>query len=130
MEEEQIRTVENLELASCNSPVNFNCEKCKYSAKSSTGLKTHMKAKHVVDKKKKHKNIPQLDGFEDLNIYVGAQTDFVCGKCDFITENNDMLINHISTEHKKYQCWDCEYSTDQRYSIRKRQCYHIKSVIH
>ena len=82
MEEEQIRTVENLELASCNSPVNFNCEKCKYSAKSSTGLKTHMKAKHVVDKKKKHKNIPQLDGFEDLNINDGAQTEFVCGKCD------------------------------------------------
>ena len=53
MEEEQIGTLENLGLASCISPVNFNCEKCEYSAKSSNGLKIHMKAKHVVDKKKK-----------------------------------------------------------------------------
>lgn len=95
---------------------NFPCEECKFVCKSKVGLKPH--------KKKKHKNIPQLDGFDDFNSSVETQTDYICEKCEFSAETSDMLNNHSSSVHKKYQCWDCDFSCDQRYFMRQ----HIKSI--
>ena len=98
------------------TPANFNCDECKMECKSKIGLKLH--------KKRKHNNIPQLDGFDECNISVETQTDYVCEKCTFLAENSDMLRNHRSLVHKKYKCWDCDFSSDQRYLIKR----HIQNI--
>ena len=101
----------------------FECDQCSYKCKTNVGLTLH--------KRKKHKKIPQLDGcgdyvdqLDECNISVETQTDYVCEKCAFSAENSDMLSNHRSLVHKDYECWDCDFSTDQRYIMKK----HIQDI--
>ena len=87
------------------------CVECDFKGRNRNGLKIHRSLKHM--------HSTQLDGHcEDdsenpysvqSNISVESQTGFKCERCEFVTENNDILRDHIESKHKNLQFWDCDY---------------------
>ena len=86
-----------------------NCLICSFSAKSEAILRNHVRTEHLlVTSSEKH-------------------LDFTCPQCDYITNRNSLLTNHVKTIPEKkrdFKCNICNFAAVKNYMLNS----HIKEA--
>ena len=88
----------------------FKCDKCKLTFTSLEHLKQHRSSKHTDEHNDMQQNIPEEEKKDEIY--------FSCLKCNFETQEEKDLTEHMNSEH---DCYDCDICTNKFESNSKLQ---------